>query len=77
MFTQETKSAICAVAQDVVPDMQPEDARDPAIVAEIVLDAGRLEMFGYPDAQKEFRELCKTHGWDAVCKAAEQFVPTY
>lgn len=75
-FTEMTQRAIAAVAQECIPDMEPGDAADRIIVAEVALDADRLAMWGHKAANDEVKELVRRHGWMAVCTAAAQFVPT-
>lgn len=76
MFTDKTRQAICAVAEYCSADMELEDARNSAIVAEVALDADRLTTQGHPEADEEVGKLIDEHGWDAVKAEAAKFVPT-
>lgn len=76
MFTLNLIEAIRSVSSQIIPDMLDEDACDPAIVAEMTLDADRLNLHGYPEANSEVKTLCDEHGWNAVRKHAEKYVCT-
>lgn len=76
MFTEATIAAIKAVSGAILSDMLDEDASDPAIVAEMTLDADRLAMFGHPEANREVKALCAQHGWKTVHKETEKHVYT-
>lgn len=76
MFTEATIAAIKVVSGQIIYDLTSEDAGDPAIVAEMTLDADRLAMFGHPEANREVKALCAQHGWKTVHKEAEKHVYT-
>jgi hypothetical protein len=75
-FSTETAHALHAVASYCAQDMEYEYASDPEVVAETAMDASRLTMSGYPNADKEVGELIKKFGYDAVLKAAAKIVPS-
>lgn len=82
MFTDTLKSAIIEVsgqcAGDLSSSMDQEFGSDeddfPYCLAEVTLDAGRLGMFGHPEAQRDLDELLKTKKFSEVCEAAKVFV---
>ena len=76
MFSDKLIAAIKAVSGAILPDMLDEDAGDASIVAEMVLDADRLLMFGYQEEQREAKRLFEKYGFDVVCKEAEKHVYT-
>ena len=47
---------------------------DNEIAVELVIDASRLEMAGYPDAGKEISALCKAHGFGVVRAALSKTI---
>ena len=70
MFSPETESALRNLADQLHPDAAPCSEAE---LAELVLDAGRLGTFGYPDAQAEVDRLIAERGWDAVLAEARRF----
>ena len=77
MFTDKLIAAIKAVSGAILPDMLDEDAVDASIVAEMVLDADRLLMFGHAEEHREYKGLCAQYGWKTVQREAEKYVSTY
>ncbi len=47
---------------------------EPEEVAELCVDASRMEMFGHPEAQKEASDLIGAHGYDNFLKEAAKHV---
>lgn len=74
VISEKTKQAIISVAESCGADMDYADYCDPAIMAEVVLDAGRLGMAGHTEAQEEVRALIAKHSWWAVLRAVEPLV---
>lgn len=60
VFSDNLIAGIQNACQQIGGDM---GTNDPRSIAEICVDAGRLEMFGYPEAQKEARALIKEFGY--------------
>lgn len=77
-FSDKLISGIQHVNQDVVYDISfDEDSSQEEcdmILAEVCIDAGRLEMWGHPEAQKELTDLIREHGYDAVLREAMNHV---
>ena len=48
------KTALYCVSQDVVPDLV-EGGDDPAVVAEVVMDANRLMTWGFASEDQEMK----------------------
>lgn len=78
MFSDMMKRAIEQVSGEVVHEIEAEDSDCPfeEIVAETVLDAGRLGMFGHPEAQAELELLLEKHSWNDVVMEAKRYVYT-
>lgn len=53
----EQKSSLQQVHAMIAPDI-PEDY-SPAETAELIIDAGRLTMFGFPEVDEQMRELAR------------------
>lgn len=75
-FTTETIQAIKTVSGHLLPDMDDEGARDPEIMAEVTLDAGRLSFNGFKEADEEIKQLIDKHGWDRVLQEVTKHVYT-
>lgn len=79
-FSERLKAGIAHVAQDCAGDLSADFSEEEAgcsfeiVLAETALDASRLTMWGYPDADQEASALVKQHGYDAVLKAAAELV---
>ena len=75
MFSDKLIAAIQQTSGEFAHELQVEEDENFAeILAETVLDAGRLEMLGYKEAQEEARHHVALHGWDAVVKEAAKHV---
>ncbi len=80
MFSTDTIYAIRHVSGIIASDAlegfdeQEYGCTEAELMAEMTLDADRLQMNGYPEANAEIKELLKTHEWAAVCKEAELYV---
>lgn len=55
MLTQDQKSALNQVWHGIAADV-PDDF-SPAEKAELIIDAGRLTMMGFPEIDKQMREF--------------------
>ena len=77
MFSKNLIEAVAMTSSQLVADMEPDDAGDACIVAEMVLDADRLFLFGYQEAHAEVKRLIAEHGFDAVMREAMKHVYTY
>lgn len=76
MFSDNAKQAIIQVAQDIAADL-PHDI-DAEGVAECAMDAGRLTTIANnKEADAEVSALVSKHGYEAVLKAAAEFVPVW
>lgn len=76
MLTQDLITSIQRTAGYLIPDMQLDDARNPEIVAEMVIDANRLDLIGNdPDADERVKALIEVHGYSAVLKEVAKVVP--
>jgi hypothetical protein len=65
-ITKETRSAIESTWDSISSDAYDQCDGDNEIAMEFVLDASRLTMHGFADADKEISALCDTHGWPNV-----------
>lgn len=65
-ITEQTRRAIVNTWDSIAGDAYEMCEGDNEIAVELVIDASRLEMAGYPDAGKEISELCKAHGFGVV-----------
>lgn len=74
MMSEKLKNALRSVSGEVSWDLGPRDRRDARIVAEVTIDADRLEMFGHPEANKEVTRLCEHYGYPAVLAEAAKYV---
>ena len=54
------------VAYEIEFEGSESDRERDLILAEVCIDAGRLETWGHPEAQKELSELIRAHGYPAV-----------
>jgi len=57
MLTNEQKQALQDVYQQIAPDI-PGDA-EPEDIAELIIDAGRLTMFGYPQVDEQMKAFAQ------------------
>ena len=53
LLTTEQRHALQDVYQQIAPDI-PNDA-EPEDIAELIIDAGRLTMFGYPQVAEQMK----------------------
>jgi hypothetical protein len=65
-ITNATQQAIYAVWDYIAADAYELCEDDNEIAVELVLDAGRLAMQGYADADAEIKQLCAEHGFGTV-----------
>lgn len=76
-FSDSLRSAISAVARDCAGELEFSDdevCSEEEILAETALDAGRLTIWGFAEADEEAKKLIKEHGWNAVVKEAAKHV---
>lgn len=75
MFSDKLIAAIQQTSGEFAHELQVEEDENFAeILAETVLDAGRLEMMGHKEAQEEARIHVAAHGWNTVVKEAAKHV---
>lgn len=67
--TAETRRAIVDTWHSISSDAYDACEGDNEIAVELVIDASRLALAGYADANQEIRQLCKQYGF-AVVRAA-------
>jgi len=65
-ITKETQNAIFATWDSISADAYEICEGDNEIAVELVLDANRLTMNGYAEADAEISALCATHGFGTV-----------
>lgn len=70
-ISPETQEAIRAVAQEVQVD---GGGMDTYTLAETTLDANRLTLFGYGEADIEVMQLVHEHGAERVIQAAARLL---
>lgn len=68
-ITRATENAIYATWDSIASDAYDMCEDDNSIALELVLDASRLTMNGYAEADMEIKTLCVEHGWAEVCEA--------
>jgi len=73
-ITEQTRRAILSTWDDIASDAYDMCDGDNEIAVELVIDASRLEMAGYPDAGKEISALCKAHGFGVVRAALSKTI---
>jgi hypothetical protein len=66
--SKSTENAIYATWDYIAEDAYEICEDDNAIAMELVLDASRLTMNGYAEADAEIKTLCFEHGWGTVCE---------
>lgn len=80
IFSDNLISAIRAVSGECASDLAAgidesgEEVDFVYCLAEVTLDANRLQMFGHPEADKELHDLLKEHSFSDVVEAAKAFV---
>jgi len=65
-ITKATQQAIYATWDYIAADAYELCEGDNEIAVELVLDASRLAMQGYADADAEIKQLCAEHGFGTV-----------
>lgn len=79
-FSARLKAGIQQVSSDCASDaLEGFDAdsagcSEATLMAETAIDASRLTIWGYADADDEVHKLIAEHGYDAVLKEAEKHV---
>lgn len=71
-FSQALRDGISHVNQDVVFDLPRNASR--ALIAEVCLDADRLDTWGHKEANEEVKRLVAEHGYPAVLREAKKHV---
>lgn len=75
MFSDKLIAAIASLSGQFAGEIQVEEEDNFAeVLAETVLDAGRLGMHGHQEAQDEARIHIAAHGWNTVLKEAAKHV---
>jgi hypothetical protein len=67
-ISRDTKNAIYATWDSIACDAYDICEDDNTIAMELVLDASRLTMNGFAEADAEIKTLCVEHGWGKVCE---------
>ena len=67
--SKSTENAIYATWDYIAADAYDICEDDNAVAMELVLDAGRLAMNGYAEADAEIKTLCGEYGWSKVSEA--------
>ncbi|MAD98759.1 MAG: hypothetical protein Unbinned200contig1000_74 [Prokaryotic dsDNA virus sp.] len=70
-FSKELKSALNQVSQEIAPDAKWADGEE---MAEMCVDARRLEMAGFKAEQTEARLLIDRHGYGEFLKEAAKHI---
>ena len=70
-FSRELKSALDLVSQQLAPDAEPCSDEE---MAELCVDAGRLEMAGFRAEQVEARLLIDRNSYDEFLQEAAKHV---
>jgi hypothetical protein len=74
VISDELKRALGAVSQEIAPDAKWADGEE---MAELCVDASRLEMAGYKAEQEEARKLIDQHSYPEFLKEAAKYVSTW
>ena len=69
VISKTTKDAIVNTWDSIASDAYEMCEDDNEIAIELCIDASRLAMNGYADAQAEISALCSQHGFGAVREA--------
>lgn len=72
VFSEALKQGINHVNQDVVYDLPRNASYE--MIAEVCLDADRLETWGHKEANDEVKRLVKEFGYPAVLREAKKHV---
>lgn len=67
-ITRATENAIYATWDSIASDAYDMCEDDNSIALELVLDASRLTMNGYAEADAEMKSLYEKFGWEKVFK---------
>jgi hypothetical protein len=67
-ISRATERAILSTWDSIASDAYELCEGDNEIAMELVLDASRLTMNGYPASDAEIKHLCLEHGFGLVCK---------
>jgi hypothetical protein len=73
-ISKTTQSAIISTWDSIASDAYDLCEGDNEIAVELTIDASRLAMNGYVDAQAEISELCKAHGFGVVRAALSKTI---
>lgn len=79
-FSERLQAGIAHIssdcASDALADFDPDDAgcSEEELLAETALDASRLKMWGYEDADAEVKALVEQYGYEAVLQEATKWV---
>lgn len=68
-ITKNTENAIYATWDSIADDAYEICEGDNTVAMELVLDASRLTMNGFAEADAEIKTLCVEYGWSEVCEA--------
>jgi hypothetical protein len=67
-ITNSAKMAILATWDSIAADAYDICEDDNTVAMELVLDASRLTMNGFAEADAEIKTLCFEYGWAEVCE---------
>jgi hypothetical protein len=67
-ISRATENAVYATWDSIASDAYDICEGDNTVAMELVLDAGRLVMNGYVEADAEIKTLCDEYGWGEVCE---------
>lgn len=74
MISNTLKNALGAVSQEIAPDARWADGEE---MAELCVDANRLEYAGHDEAAAEAKRLIDEMGYSEFLKEAAKHVYTY
>jgi len=66
--SKSTENAIYATWDSIASDAYDVCDGDNSVAMELVLDASRLAMNGFAEADIEIKTLCFEYGWGTVCE---------
>ena len=67
-ISKSTENAIYATWDSIASDAYDICDGDNSVAMELVLDASRLTMNGYAEADAEIKTLCHQYDWGDVCE---------
>jgi hypothetical protein len=67
-ISKSTENAIYTTWDTIASDAYDICDGDNSIAIELVLDASRLTMNGYAEADAEIKTLCQQYNWGDVCE---------